>query len=217
MRSQFQLLHTILDYRRFSRNVLLFDEHVAYTDRWNEVFFEQLSALPLEDPNSREYYWERTADKRRFYDKEEMEKTKQAFAGGWPRHYENLSVAQKDILFNLGAGLTLYLSGEIPRLHKVINQQSYGQVVARVPFFPGAQLDGTRDYWVFDFRELALQREVKALQARNNAARNLFLIAFGADHDFSQVFSAEVPPFESGHDFCVAWEQQIPSCGGLLP
>ena len=219
IRSQFQLLHTVVDYKR-SRQVFLFDEHIAASDGLNEEFYKRISEMSQDDPQKGEFFWTRAADNQPFYYKDQMNRATQAFSSGWPLYYENLSPRQQDILFNIGAGMTLYLTGQVPKLYKVINESGYNQVRDRMrgAMNPSLLLASTgRDPWIFDFREEALGQEVRALRAQNPAPYSLFLIAYGADHDFSTVFAPEKAQghFESGRNSCDLWAARAQTfCSG---
>lgn len=209
VRSQFQLLHTVIDYKQ-SRQLFLLDEHIAATEDLNEEFFQRLLNLPS---GNQEFFWIRAADGQRFYYKEQMETMTQAFSSGWPLYYENLHPIQKRILRDHGAGMTLYLTGQIPRLYKVIDESTYAQVQQRLRSNPYILSSTTAcNSVIFGPREEALGREVRALQAQHNSPNSFFLIAYGANHDFSRVFFDEGPLFESGHRSCLSWTTPPNTC-----
>ena len=208
--SQFQLLHTILDYNRSpSRELSVFDENIT-SDNYNESYLQLIS---LRGPKNYSYT---KLDGRQFFMGEHLNKAKQLFQRtGFPGFYENLSTQQKDFLFHTGASLTLYLLGEIPKIHKVISPASFSIVKAELLGPNGIlRLEGN-DHVLFDKRELELRKEVLGFLQRNNNPRTLILIAYGAKHDFSNEFSRY--PFQSGHNFCLKWLDSSRQTPSVLP
>ena len=200
-RSQFQLLHTILDYNLSPRPLAVFDERFT-EDTYNELYFQNLSAGLLSSPTHRR------CDNHVFQMNAQLRIVQQRFPNGVvPRYYEHLSPPQKDFLFNLGGPFTLYLLGRIPRLHKVISPESFLLVTSRV-YTPTGQirLEGNEDI-VYGFRENELKKEVLQLFHSNYNPQRLIFIAYGVHHDFSDEFRGY--PFQSGKAFCLNWENQI--------
>ena len=193
--SQFQLLHTIISYNRSPQQLSVFDENIS-TDHYNKSHFSLSSGQ-----SSLGIY--RRIDGQVFYIKERLERARQLFLNGFPIYYEYLSKPQKDFLFNMGASLTLYLLKEIPQIHKVISPESFSIVKANLLDANGMlRLEGN-NYWIFDFRENELRKEVLHFFQRNKSPQSIILIAYGAKHDLSNEFLGY--PFQSGHSFCLDW------------
>lgn len=205
--SQFQLLHTILDYNRSQRNLFVFDEHFT-TDTYNSQYFQSLS--------SRQSDTYQRIDGQIFKIGQLSNRAKHLFINGIPRYYEHLSSEQKNLLFNIGATFTLYLLGEIPRIHKVISPEQF-LLVKNALLNPNNTLElQGNDYWVYDFREGELKKEVlNFLQNNRNSQRMTLLIAYGANHDLSDEFSGF--SFQAGHNFCLKWEDTTVPSQPVLP
>ena len=195
-RSQFQLFHTLLDYNRSHWDISLFEESFI-TDTYNEAYFRSLHS----GQNTADAY--KRIDGKVFNTGELLRKAEFLFQNGLPRYYEHLSPAQKDFLFNLGAGFTLYLLGEIPRIHKVISYSQFQLAKANLRDITGQIRTEGNHYWVFDFREQELQKEVINFYIRNYHPRKIIFIAYGAGHNFSDEFAGR--PFQSGHEICLGW------------
>ena len=196
--SQFQLLHTILDYNRSSWDLAVFDEHF-FTNVYNEVFFK---ALLNRNPQAWNSIYTRL-DGRDFQLGERLSTAKALFTS-FPGYYEYLSIPQKQFLFDMGASFTLYLLGELPKIYPVISKQNFNlvksQLIRNGQF--NFQDQGAR-YWIYTFREDELKKQVLNFFQRNYQARKKILIAYGTNHDFSDNFSGY--PFQSGHSFCLPW------------
>lgn len=208
--SQFQLLHTILDYDRSpSRELSVFDENIT-SDNYNKNYLQAISSGQA----SADTYTK--LDGRTFQMGERLRKAEQLFKRtGFPAFYEYLSPPQKDFLFHTGASFTLYLLGEISRIHKVISSSNFSTIRARL-LGPGGVLRLTgNDYWLFDVREGELRREVLNFLQRNHNPRALVLIAYGAKHNFSNEFTGY--PFQSGHNFCLKWLDSSRQTPSVLP
>ena len=206
--SQFQLLHTIISYNRSPGQLSVFDESII-TDHYNKSYFQSLSS----EKSSLGIYTR--IDGQTFYIKERLETARQLFFNGFPKYYEYLSKPQKDFLFNMGASLTLFLLKQIPQIHKVISSESFSLVKANLLDANGMlQLEGNH-YWLFDFRESELRKEVLHFFERNNHPQSIILIAYGAKHNFSDEFSGF--PFQSGHNFCLNWRDQSMPFQPILP
>lgn len=202
--SQFQLLHTILDYSQ-AQSLLVFDEHIT-TDDYNSQYFQSLSS-----GQSGTY---RRADGRTFQMGERMQTAQSYFSHGVPNYYEHLSALQKDFIFNMGASLTLFLLGKLQKVYKVISQEHFFSIRNRL-LDPSGRLNlQGNDHIVYSEREMALKTEVLNFW-RNPAQGTIYLIAYGASHDFSDDFSGY--PFQSGHNFCLNWESQIVPYQPVLP
>ena len=201
VRSQFQLIHTILDYNLSPLSLSVFDENFI-TDTYNDLYFQNLSGGLL----SSDTY--QRIDGRIFRVEEQMRIAQHLFPNAViPRYYEHLSQPQKDFIFNIGASFTLYLLGRIPRIHKVISPESFLLVKSRI-YDPSGQIrfEGNESY-IYGFREDELKKEVLRLLHSNYNLQRLILIAYGASHDFSDDFRGY--PFQSGNPFCLNWENQI--------
>lgn len=197
-RSQFQLFHTVVDYKRFQWDVAFFDEFTTIDD-YNENFFRILHT------EQGEFEGYRRIDGTKVYLQKKLQEAKFLFQAGMPPYYELLIPAQKEFLFNIGAGFTLYLLGEIPRIHKSISPGGWAQVKANTQSASGHfYLEGNR-YWTHTFREQELQKEVLNFFHRFYRPGILILIAYGASHDFSDEFAGR--PFQSGNNICLQWVQ----------
>lgn len=207
--SQFQLMHTIIHYNRYPyRHLFVFDENIV-TDYYDQNYFALLSSGGA---NSDTY---QRSDGRIFQIRERQNTARQLFSSGFPKYYEHLSKLQKDFLFNTGASLTLYFLGEIPKIYKVISPESFDLVKRNVQNLYGqVELEGN-DYWVFDFREEELRKEVVNFLQKNNSSKNIILIAYGATHNIADEFANW--PFQSGHNFCLNWLNQAISNPSNLP
>ena len=194
-RSQFQLLHTIIDYNRSSREISVFDEHIA-SDGYNEDYFQALKqGLAGRDTYTR-------IDGRSFFLEERLRLAQHLFGSGIQGYYEHLSTAQKDFIFQMGASFSLYFLKEIPSIHKTISQQKMELVKANLQNQnTSSQL--TNNYWIFTFRELELKKEVLSFLQKHPQNRKIIFIAYGANHDFSDEFTGY--SFQSGHSFCLNW------------
>ncbi len=195
-KSQFQLLHTVIDYNRSKRLLALFDEQVN-DDFYNKTFFQNLTTGRAGDST-----YERI-DGQVFFVSQLFQQAQRLFSSGFPRYYEQLSLPQKGFLFNFGASLLLYFTGEISKIHKVISEEKFEIVKANLRDASGAIQLKNNDYWLFDVREEELKKEVLSFYQTNFQANKLILIAYGADHDFSNEFAGW--PFQSGHKFCLNW------------
>ena len=197
-KSQFQLLHTIVDYRRSGRPLAVFDEHIT-SNNYNSSYIQTIERGQAQSDTYSKFNGS-------VYNFEERYKTaNHLFGQGFPSHYEYLTVPQKKFLFDTGASLTLYLLKEIPQIYKVISNEKLKLAQANMV---GGSLDfldrSENQYWIFTFRELELKREVDRFYQRNPIYNGLVFIAYGADHDLSDDFIAL--PFQSGSGFCLKWD-----------
>lgn len=198
--SQFQLLHTILDYNRSSWRLFVFDENFT-TDTYDSEYLQALSSGQL---SSSTYT---RVDGQIFQMRERLQTVQYSFGRGIPTYYEDLTPMQKEFLFNMGASLTLYLLGFIPRVYKVITPGHF-ELIRNKLLGPSGQLNlQGNDHIVYDERELALRTEVLNFWQRNHASGTILFIAYGANHGFSDEFSGF--PFQSGHNFCLDWDRQL--------
>ena len=202
--SQFQLLHTILDYSR-SRSLLLFDEHIT-VDKYNSQYLQSLSSGQFDEYTRVDGY--------AFQMAERLQTAQRSFGHGIPNYYEHLSPVQKDYLFNMGASFTAFLLGKIPRIYKVINPGHFISIRDRLLDSSGRFNFQGKDHLVYDEREIALRTEVLNFWRSHNP-RTIFMIAFGARHDFSNEFVGF--PFQSGHNFCLNWLNQSVPYQPVLP
>ncbi len=206
-KSQFQLLHTLLDYNRSARPLRLFDENIIH-DGYNEAYFQGLLAgQSLNDTYKKIDGSHSTMGA--------MLTQARSFQTGFPEFYEHLTPPQKDTLFQVGASLVLYLLGEIPQLHKVITPNSFHLAIANLRDINGNLLLKGNDYWLFDFREEELRKEVAYFFSQNLSFRGIVLIAYGANHDLSNEFTGHA--FQSGHKFCLDWAKHSPKAPVILP
>ena len=201
-KSQFQLLHTILAYSK-SRQIAVFDE-----GRTSDLFDETYSQI-LRAGQARADASTTRGDGRVFRHNERLGLVRQLFGNGIPQYYEYLNQNQKSFLFDMGASFTLYFLGKIPKIYKVIEEKDFDQVKTNL-FAGGSQLaldlergeSQVRDYWVYDFRERKLRDRIAELYRQNPGYNGIVLIAYGANHDFSDDFAGW--PFQSGQ-FCLNW------------
>ncbi|MCZ0933144.1 MAG: hypothetical protein OXJ52_08340, partial [Oligoflexia bacterium] len=197
VKSQFQLLHTLIDYHRSARPLAVFDERIT-SDSYNLSYVQAIErGLAESDTYTR---FNGTV----FYFAERYKTANRLFGQGFPSYYEYLNELQKKFLFNTGASLTLYLLKEIPQIHKVISPRKLklfrANLVGDITNSDSLKLSENY-YWVFTFRDMELRREVDTFYQRNSSYRynGLVFIAYGANHDFSDDFAGL--PFQSGHDF----------------
>jgi len=206
--SQFQLLHTILDYHRSNQwQLALFDEGVT-SDNFNS---ESLQIISIGAGSAS--YTLLTGET--FNWTERIQTAKLLFARSIPRYYEQLSTAQKNFLFYTGASLTLYFLSKIPKVHKVISERHYLLARQNIKNPDGSLKIKNNDYWVYTFREQELKKEVLFFRQRNYNPRQLIMIAYGSAHDFSDDFSGY--PFQSGHKKCLAWQNNNSLIPKILP
>lgn len=194
--SQFQLLSTLLDYSKASHIKLsVFDENTV-KDGYNPQYLQELAAgLRPRDTYTR-------VDGLEFSLQNLLAQAKAFFSHGPPLYYEQLSSGQKNFLVEHGAIFTLYFLGVISQIHKVIQPHHFSMVNQRVRDANGQVRFEGNDYWIFDFREMALREEVNNFRLYN-PHRTCFIV-YGAEHDLSDDFAGY--PFQSGHDFCLNWK-----------
>lgn len=198
VRSQFQLLHTLLDYNRSYIRLAVFEESVI-TDLFNEDYINQIKQ------NSASADTFTRLDGTRFFIANERRRAVNLFQGGFPAFYEQMNPEQKKILWDLGASKTLYLLEEIPRLYSVIAFNEFELVKSQLGGdFSGANIQ-QNSYWVFTYREQRLRDRILFFRSQNPSWNGLVFIAYGRNHDFSDDFAGY--PFQSGHSFCLAWDR----------
>ena len=200
VKSQFQLLHTLLDYNKSHKRLVVFEESVV-TDLFNESYIQQLKQnLANQDVFTR-------LDGMRFFIANERKRALLLFQTGFPAFYEHLNTEQKRFLWNMGASLTLYLLEEIPKIYQVIDSNDFEHVKAQL----GGNYSNTnvaeQNYWVHTYRDQKLQLKVHNFLAYNPSWKGMVFIAYGRDHDFTDDFQGY--PFQSGHSFCLGWDQTI--------
>ena len=205
-KSQFQLMHTLIDYQRALQfNLAVFDEHIT-SDGYNSNYMHSLQrGLAGGDTytkmNGQTYYYS-----------ERYRLAQNLFGNGFPSHYEYLNELQKKFLYETGASVTLYLLQEIPQIYKVISKTQWQVVKANLTGKFFSAVEGNPNYyWIFTFREMELRREINKFYQRRPSYAGLVFIAYGASHDFSDDFAGL--SFQSGHDFCLKWT----STSSVLP
>ena len=199
-KSQFQLLHTAIDYQRSLRGDLaVFDEHIT-SDSYDANYIQALeNGLAESDTLTK-------LNGTVFRYSERYRRAKNLFRQGFPSHYEYLNELQKKYLSDMGASLTLYFLQEIPRIYKVISSEKMKIVKANlVGNFAVASEVSANNYWIFTFRDRELRREIDKFYQKSPFYKGLVFIAYGAKHDFSDDFVGL--PFQSGRDFCLRWNQ----------
>ncbi len=190
-KSQFQLLQTIIAYKS---NISVFDEHIT-RDGYDTLLIDNLRRGYSQGTYTR-------LDGVRFQLLERYKTAFHLFGNGIPRYYEHLSQVQKTFLFDVGASMTLLFLGLISKIHKVISPENFNLVKENLRNPLTGRIDITlpnSTYWVMDFREEKLKKEVLE---QYTSSTKLILIAYGANHDFSDDFQGY--PFQSGH-FCLNW------------
>ena len=198
VRSQFQLLHTLLDYNRSYRKIALFEESIL-TDLFTEAYIRKVQQnLASGDTFTR-------LDGTQFFIANERTRAVQLFQGGFPAYYEQMNVQQKRVLWDLGASLTLYLLEEIPRLYKVIALNEFEHIRSQMSDFSDLSLQ-QNEHLVFRYREERLRDKVQKFYTQNPSWNGLVFIAYGVNHDLSDDFTGY--PFQSGHSFCLGWDRQ---------
>ena len=196
VKSQFQLLHTIIDYNRSNRRIAVFDEHII-TDSYNQNYIRQLEQNPQSpDTFSR-------LDGTEFFITERKNLAVQLFQNGFPAFYEHLTEQQKRYLWDVGASLTLYFLKEISRLYKVIDSNKFDLVKANLGYDFSSSNVSQNSYWAYEYRERELKLEVQNFYRVQTNWNGLILISYGKNHDFSDNFLGY--PFQSGHSFCLNW------------
>ena len=199
VRSQFQLLHTLIDYNRnLGGQIAVFDEHVTYTDFYTPQYYSELAG-GMRPTDS--FSLGRTEPPLLL--SERLRTAQALFGNGFPAYYEHLTPQQKEFLWTMGASLTLYLTGELSQVHKVITKDDQNYVEANLNNnFTEENLNNNL-HLVLDYRNQALVREVNEFYRQGYNPRLVF-IAYGKAHHFSNYFAGY--PFQSGHDFCLNWE-----------
>ena len=206
IQSQFQLLHTLLDYNRsLGGSLAVFDEYIA-NDSYNQNYYNSLiSGRAQQDIFTH-------LDGTSFFLTERLRTAQALFGNGFPAYYEHLTVQQKAFLWDVGASLTLYLLGELPRLYKVISTENMEWVKTQLNNdFSQASIT-QNNHLTFEFREQELQKEVNQFYRTHYNYTGIVFIAYGSSHDFSNEFYGY--PFQSGHSFCLNW---IPNNFNILP
>ena len=199
VKSQFQLLNTLIDYNRSPRDLAVFDEHVT-SDDYDLNYIQAIeSGLAGADTYSK-------FDGSVFNFTERYRTAKNLFGQGFPSHYEYLNKLQKKFLFETGASLTLYLLKEIPKIYKVISRENLSLAKANLMGSSADFIERSENhYWIYTFREMELKREVDKFYRKTPFYKGLVFIAYGAKHDFSDDFIGF--SFQSGRDFCLKWDQ----------
>ena len=202
VKSQFQLLHTIIDYHRSAKPLAIFDEHVT-SDGYDSSYIQRLEQGTVPPSDFYEKFNGST-----FYFAERYRSARSLFGQGFPSHYEYLNELQKKFLFDTGASRTLYFLKEISQIHKVISPERFklfrANLIGDITSSNSLNFNENQ-YWIFTFRDRELRSEVDKFYQKNSFYRynGLVFIAYGANHDFSDDFIGL--PFQSGHDFCLKW------------
>ena len=123
----------------------------------------------------------------------------------FPAFYEQMIPEQKRLLWDLGAIFTLYFLEEIPRIHKVINQQDFNLVDQQLGRDYSPENIQRNHQWVFTYREQRLKLMVQNFLIQNPSWQGLIFITYGRNHDLSDDFAGY--PFQSGDPFCLGWER----------
>jgi len=197
-KSQFQLLHTLLDYNRSYRPIAVFEESII-EDSYDEQYIQQLAqGLRERDSFTR-------LDGTKFFIANERRRALNLFPV-FPAFYEQMNLLQKQFLYDLGASKILYLLGELPRLYAVITPSEINLVRGQLGNnFNPENLRANR-YWIYDFREQVLRNRILDFRNQNPSWNGLVFIPYGASHDFLDDFAGL--PFQSG-SFCLKWNNTI--------
>ena len=200
IKSQFQLLHTILMYRH--HQIAVFDENVTVNDFSPKVFNN------LENKGGRDVNYTR-ADGTIFNLQERFDTARSLFHAGIPQYYEQLAPRQMEYLFNIGAAITLYFLGYIPQLHKVIAHEDLQIVMDDIDRRGGVGnvfrvSSSEQDYYIYTFREEKLFFQVTQFFNINPSFSGLALISYGASHKLQDEFNGY--PFEEGRS-CLDWDR----------
>ena len=198
VKSQFQLLHTIIDYNRAVRPLAVFDERVT-SDSYNSKYIQKIEQGLAQSDTYKKF------NGKVFYFSERKRTAEHLFGQGFPSHYEYLNEPQKNFLFDTGASLALYFLQELSKVYKVISTEKLKIVQANLS---GNWVTADRNenhYWIFTFRDMELRREVNGFYQKNPFYKGLVFIAYGAEHDLSKDFAGL--PFQSGRDFCLKWDR----------
>ena len=208
-KSQFQLLHTILNYSSAGGpGVAVFDEHIT-SNMFNRGTFRL-----LQKGRGRGFTYTRV-DGRRFNLQERYQTARFLFGRSIPLYYNHLREDQKRFLFETGASKTLYYLNHILQIHKVIEPSEYRLVIDRMrrqaggaaAFLYAASQTGAHSsdaqYFLYGYREEKLRFQVDGFFHRNPGFRGIVLIAYGAEHRFSDDFQGYL--FERGP--CLAWDK----------
>ena len=203
-RSQFQLLHTILNN---GNNIVVFEESVQH---------DNYTQKKLNSPNT--YYFIRS-DGQRFEWGERRRLARHLFPTV-PLYYEHLTEPQKQYIYDIGGVLTLFYLDQIPKIYKTIVSTDFEVVLANLKqeakrlnhdFFSFLSLpkgqSPTRDYWLFDYREQKLFQEIAKFYQKNPNYKGLVLIAYGLAHDLSDDFAGF--SFSTG-THCIQWINTAP-------
>ena len=185
--SQFQLFHTLIDYSKGGRELVFFDEHIT-SDIYNRQTMEQI----LSDPDSVKFGLFERIDGSSFFITDLVDSSRNLFPNqNLPAVYEYLNEAQKDFLFDHGAGPTLYYLGIIPKIHKVISSDKLDLINQKIRDESGnIEFNEKTKWYIFGEREDQLKIEVETWRLSNSNPRALVFIAFGANHNLSQEFEA---------------------------
>ena len=186
VRSQFKLLHTILNNYG---NVVIFEEQVAH-DHYNSETIKRSGTLSFTRLDNQRFFWS-----------ERIQLARRIFRTV-PLYYEHLTNEQKQYLYNTGGVLTLFFMGHVDHVYKTITSndfdkalhnlialsRSYKNGLSELISLPAGQ-NRQSDYWLYDYRENKLKLEVLKFYQQNPNYRGLILIAYGANHDFSDDFA----------------------------
>lgn len=198
VKSQFQLMHTILHY---GSKIAVFDENITQNG------FNQSLIQELKLGNSRGTYTR--IDGSLFHLQDIYNQAHHLFgqdnSGRYkiPDYYESLNVPQKEYLFSFGASFLLYFLGQVPTLHKVIEEQEW-DLAKRNIFDSFGQEKPNVDHWIFTFREQKLKNQVSAFFKINPAYKGIAFISYGKAHNFSDDFRGFA--FADGHS-CLNWDK----------
>lgn len=179
VRSQFQLLHTIYFYNTTSTlpNFVVFEESVV-NDNLNPQTYQNL--------RDRQYQGTITRSDGTTATYQQLYNLAHQLFPKIPQYYEHLNDLQKKFLFENSAPWLLYFLQFLPQVHKSISAQDWQIVLNNV--LKGGQIDLNNRYYVHDFREAKLTLEVFKFIQKAGSLNYRVLIAYGAEHDFSNNF-----------------------------
>ena len=200
VKSQFQLLHTILTY---FPNVAVFDENVTANVFGPKVF------QALQQGLGGDSHYER-ADGQVFHMQERYNTAQNLFHADIPMYYDRMGEIQKEYIFQTGGSMTLYFLGHIRQLHKVIDLDEFQIILRQIEKYGGVEkflrsvsTDSNSRYYIYGFREERLKFQVETFFNINPSFHGISLVAYGADHDFRDDFTGYY--FEEGRH-CLQWD-----------
>lgn len=200
-RSQFQLLHTIISNYG---NIVIFEEG-AHSDLYNKENLLNPGSASFTRLDQKIFFWS------------ERKHLAQSIFKSVPLYYEHLTQPQKQYLYDTGGSLTLFFMGYVDQIYKVISRENFSIAINNLNRLSSSYRGGfkelvglprganpQRDHWLFNYRENELKKEVLNFYQKKPNYQGVVLIAYGANHDFSDDFAGF--PFSRGIN-CTNWLQ----------